>query len=78
MVVCTIGRPARREQPLKTKEAHGADGRTRTGDLLFTKQLLYQLSYVGMCAEARDRPGFAGRRIGPSRTSGVQGSLPSG
>src|SRR5580698_7018425 len=25
----------------------GADGRTRTGVLLFTKQLLYQLSYVG-------------------------------
>jgi hypothetical protein len=25
----------------------GADGRTRTGDLLITNQLLYQLSYVG-------------------------------
>ena len=29
------------------EETSGADGRTRTGDLLFTKQLLYQLSYVG-------------------------------
>ena len=26
----------------------GADGRIRTGDPLFTKQLLYQLSYVGL------------------------------
>jgi hypothetical protein len=26
----------------------GADGRIRTGDPLFTKQLLYQLSYVGV------------------------------
>ena len=25
----------------------GADGRIRTGDLLITNQLLYQLSYVG-------------------------------
>ena len=25
----------------------GADGRTRTADLLITNQLLYQLSYVG-------------------------------
>ena len=25
----------------------GADGRTRTGDLLFTKQLLCLLSYIG-------------------------------
>ncbi len=25
----------------------GADGQTRTGDLLITNQLLYQLSYIG-------------------------------
>ena len=25
----------------------GADGRDRTGDLRFTKPLLYQLSYIG-------------------------------
>jgi hypothetical protein len=24
-----------------------ADGRTRTGDILFTREVLYQLSYVG-------------------------------
>ena len=27
---------------------HGAEGRTRTGDLLITNQLLYQLSYFGL------------------------------
>ena len=32
---------------------HGADGRIRTGDLLITNQLLYQLSYVSV-------PGGAG------------------
>ena len=26
----------------------GADGRTRTADLLITNQLLYQLSYIGL------------------------------
>ena len=26
----------------------GADGRNRTGDLRFTKALLYQLSYIGI------------------------------
>ena len=32
----------------------GADARTRTGDLLITNQLLYQLSYVGEASsEAR-------------------------
>ena len=25
-----------------------ADGRTRTGDILFTREVLYQLSYVGV------------------------------
>ena len=34
--------PLRRVAPVA--EAIGADLRTRTGDLLFTKQLLYQLS----------------------------------
>ena len=29
------------------KSKFGADGRIRTGDLLITNQLLYQLSYVG-------------------------------
>ena len=27
---------------------YGADNRDRTGDLLITNQLLYQLSYVGL------------------------------
>ena len=30
-----------------SKANPGADGRTRTADLLITNQLLYQLSYVG-------------------------------
>jgi hypothetical protein len=30
----------------------GADDRTRTGDLLITNQLLYQLSYIGMLVSA--------------------------
>ena len=29
-------------------EGNGAEGRTRTGDLLITNQLLYQLSYFGL------------------------------
>ena len=36
-----IGKP-------KTGEGNGAEGRTRTDDLLITNQLLYQLSYFGM------------------------------
>ena len=31
----------------------GADDRTRTGDLLITNQLLYQLSYIGGLAGTR-------------------------
>ena len=30
-------------------EKPGADGRIRTGDLLITNQLLYQLSYTSVC-----------------------------
>src|SRR5215207_1715489 len=36
--------PALRRFPRGYKDSRGADLRTRTGDLLFTKQLLYQLS----------------------------------
>jgi hypothetical protein len=43
---------------LKQRGSHGADGRTRTGDLLITNQLLYQLSYVGAGAPV-SRPGWA-------------------
>ncbi len=41
------------EEPYKNKERPesrlitGADGRNRTGDLQFTKLLLYRLSYIG-------------------------------
>jgi hypothetical protein len=42
-----------------------ADGRTRTDDLLFTKQLLYQLSYVG-----------AGARVGWLRGHAPEGATP--
>ena len=38
------GSPTRR---LRAGPRHQADGETRTPDLLLTKQLLYQLSYVG-------------------------------
>ena len=60
----------------------GADGRTRTGDLRFTKPLLYQLSYVGMSRRVprpttirgagrppfprADRPGTSGERFLPT------------
>ena len=37
---------ARPKKPEFSKE-NGADARARTGDLRFTKPLLYQLSYVG-------------------------------
>jgi hypothetical protein len=36
----------KRVTPLLTAEE--ADGRTRTGDILFTREVLYQLSYVGV------------------------------
>lgn len=41
--------PAKSQQkspkPLGFRQKNGADGRIRTGDLLITNQLLYQLSY---------------------------------
>ncbi len=42
--------PDPKQKPLDSqmnREAIGANSGTRTHDLLFTKQLLYQLSYVG-------------------------------
>jgi hypothetical protein len=39
----------------KGLKCSGADGRTRTGDLLITNQLLYQLSYVGLRQALRRR-----------------------
>ena len=35
---------------------NGANGRNRTGDLLITNQLLYQLSYVGFVVLVPDGP----------------------
>ena len=37
----------------------GADGRIRTGDPLFTKQLLCQLSYVGVRTDYMSAPTLA-------------------
>ena len=51
-----------------TGENTGADGRIRTGDLLITNQLLYQLSYVG---DGRScRPGGRGAGAFIARFSG--------
>ena len=36
---------------------NGAGSRTRTDDLLITNQLLYQLSYTGLCKIASQRDG---------------------
>jgi hypothetical protein len=39
-------------------QAVGADDRIRTGDLLITNQLLYQLSYVGLTSLDQKRSYF--------------------
>ena len=46
--------------PLKS----GASEETRTPDLLITNQLLYQLSYAGICEEKLDTRGFASSQAG--------------
>ena len=50
----------------KNRQFHNqneADGGTRTPDQLFTKQLLYQLSYAGKKSfETRERPLLLGKR----------------
>ena len=38
----------RRERIERNARKNGAGGPTRTGDLLITNQLLYQLSYAGL------------------------------
>src|SRR5690606_6811983 len=47
------GRKQQKPQPpiWQGGASRGANGRTRTGDLLITSELLYQLSYVGWYAE---------------------------
>ena len=42
-------------KPSQNQWVTGADGRTRTADLLITNQLLYQLSYVGPAPVGRQR-----------------------
>ena len=54
----------------------GADGGTRTRNLLFTKQLLYQLSYVGATGRALPqktlrRRGMIGLLVGMGQAWGV-------
>ena len=56
----------------------GADGGTRTRNLLFTKQLLYQLSYVGATGRALPqktlrRRGMIGLFAGMGQAWGVLG-----
>ena len=49
----------------------GADGGTRTRNLLFTKQLLYQLSYVGATGRALPQKTLRRRgMIGPLAVMG--------
>jgi hypothetical protein len=56
---------ARREtlapEPRDSGASCGADGRIRTGDLLITNQLLYQLSYVGADRSLSPKPARCGR-----------------
>ena len=44
---------------------NGADDRIRTGDLLFTKQLLYQLSYIGKTNLGQKSPQIGVSRVEP-------------
>ncbi len=48
----------------------GADGRTRTADLLFTKQLLCLLSYIGMNI-GQGIPGPTPSTVYPTTRTGV-------
>ena len=57
---CLPGRKARGGAFVSARE-HGADDRIRTGDLLITNQLLYQLSYVGLDPAAGREGPEAGR-----------------
>jgi stress response protein YsnF len=49
------------ELPVESESVAGAHDRTRTGDLVLTKDVLYQLSYVGVPVTARRVP--ARRRV---------------
>ena len=52
-------RATAKKTPSLSRRESGADGRTRTGDLLITNQLLYQLSYVGNMTGNRGSAGWA-------------------
>ena len=52
---------------------NGADDRTRTGDLLITNQLLYQLSYIGLWGQDAGGNRAGGHYIHGSR--GVNGRV---
>ena len=41
-------KPPELRKSAPTGGVHGANGQTRTDDLLITSELLYQLSYVGL------------------------------
>ena len=61
------------ECPVSALE-NGADGQTRTDDLLITNQLLYQLSYVGHAggtATLREKDSSIGHRIAAGAAVGV-------
>ena len=55
-----ITRPGRTRdspfRPIVYRFRSGAHGRTRTGDPVLTKNVLYQLSYVGLVAGAGFEP----------------------
>jgi hypothetical protein len=53
--------------------AHRADGRDRTGDIRFTRAVLYQLSYVGM--RAHRIAGGVGRLLFGGRSPPAVGSF---
>ncbi len=76
-VAAAPGRDLRsRGEPATGSFRSGADDGTRTRNLLFTKQLLYQLSYVG--ATRRDIPQLTPLAPGNDRAARVDGSSAGG
>src|SRR6476620_10619566 len=76
-VAAAPGRELRsRGEPATGSFRSGADDGTRTRNLLFTKQLLYQLSYVG--ATRRDIPQLTPLAPGNDRAVRADGSSVGG
>jgi hypothetical protein len=70
--IAGVARKGRRSLMLRvTHRNHGADDRIRTGDLLITNQLLYQLSYVGLRAWRGAGGARAGGRTAPRARHGT-------